>query len=103
MSAVQIRPCPFLLPSFQPLPGGDFPCLSSCFSGMVQFHMPKGNTFQAGAMGTNNHNSLSKQELRRKWQLGGTEKCYPVLNHAVFLVVTFAVIFLECVPPAANR
>jgi hypothetical protein len=52
---------------------------------MVQFHMPKGNTFQAGAMGTNNHNSLSKQELRRKWQLGGTEKCYPVLNHARIL------------------
>jgi len=31
--------------------------------GMVQFHMPKGGTFQTGAMAMDNHNSLSKQEL----------------------------------------
>ncbi|MBW7992139.1 MAG: 50S ribosomal protein L34 [Planctomycetes bacterium] len=35
--------------------------------GLVQFHIPQGNTFQAAAMATNNHNSLSKQELWRKW------------------------------------
>ena len=44
---------------------------------MVQFHVPKGNTSQAGAMATNNHNSLSKQELRRKWQLVGCRKVLP--------------------------
>jgi hypothetical protein len=37
------------------------------FFGLVQFHMPKGNTFQAGVRAVNNHNSLSKQELQRKW------------------------------------
>ncbi len=44
---------------------------------MVQFHMPKGNTFQAGAMAMNNHKSLSKQELRRKRQLVGHRKVLP--------------------------
>ena len=44
---------------------------------MVQFHVPKGNTSQAGAMATNNQNSLSKQKLRRKWQLVGCRKVLP--------------------------
>jgi len=47
------------------------------YFGMVQFHMPKGNTFQAGAVATNNHNRLSKQELREKWQLVGFRKVLP--------------------------
>jgi len=45
--------------------------------GMVQVHMPEGNTFQAGSMATNTHNSLSKRELWRKWPLMGFRKVLP--------------------------
>jgi len=45
--------------------------------GMVQLRMPKGNTFQAGSMATNTHNSLSKQQLRRKRQLATYRKVLP--------------------------
>jgi len=45
--------------------------------GMVQLHMAKGNTFQAGSMATNTYNSLSKQELRTKSQLAGLRKVLP--------------------------
>ena len=57
------------------------------FFGMVQFHMPKGDTFQAGAMATNNHNSLSKQELRGKWQLVGFGKVLPCSEPGPFFLI----------------